>query len=245
MKRFLATTGGKICVACLAFLLLAGMGFGGWLWWEYEQRPRFRDVTIELGQQLPDISAFLTEDANPQKAQMTTPQEQIDLSCTGEQTLEFTHGAKKETVTLTIVDTTAPTVAFLDVTVDIDTVLTPEDFIAEIVDYSETTVSFVQSPSQPESYGNATVELVVTDAHGNKTTERRHIYYVWMYPTYQMELGQQVTKADLLLNPEKDDGLLDQAHLDEINAAPVGEYTVISTDGDQSNQCVITPPRWS
>ena len=42
------------------------------------------------------------------------------------------------------------------------------------------------------------------------------------------------------LNPEKDGDKLDQAALDEINQSPVGTYTVTSTDGNQTSQCVIT-----
>lgn len=239
MKKFLKSTGGIICIISLAVVLLAA-AYCGYHYYQYYQAPKFQNVTIEFGTQLPDISAFLTQHAKPEKVSMITPVSEIDLNHVGEQTIVFAQGKKEESVTLTIVDTTAPTATFHDVTADIDTPLTPEDFVSEIHDLSETTVAFSETLVHPKSYGDATVELVVTDAYGNQTTGQCFVYYVWMQKTFAMELGDTVEKADLLLNPEKDDALLDQAVLDEINASPVGTYTVTSTDGQQSSECVIT-----
>lgn len=240
MKRFLSSIGGKICVICLAVLLTAGLAFGGFVWWYMAQPPHIHDVTLELGQPLPETAAFVNEGEDPQQAALNTPAEQIELTKVGEQTLEFTYGWRTETAVLKVVDTTAPTVTFRDVTVDIATQLKPEDFVTEVSDQSPTQVSFARELQMPESYGSATVDVVVTDSYGNQTAQRCNIFYVWMYPSFQMELGGQVTKADLLLNPERDDALVDQLLLDEINAGGVGEYTITSTDGDQENTCVVT-----
>ena len=239
MKTLLKRTWGKILLISLAVVLLAA-GFCGYHYYRYYQTPKFQNVTIELGAQLPDISVFLTQHAKPEKVMMVTPKEQINLSLVGQQTITFAQGKKTESITFTIVDTAAPTATFHDVTAGIDTPLTPEDFVSDVYDLSTTTVNFTTPLVQPRSYGDATVELVVTDAYGNQTIGQCFVYYVWMQKTFAMELGDTVEKADLLLNPEKDDALLDQAVLDEINAAPPGIYTVTSTDGTQSSQCKIT-----
>ncbi len=239
MKKFLGSIAGKITVISLAVLLLAAAGLGGYTYWHY-QLVKFHDVSMELGQELPELSAFVTEDAILEKVRLVTPKEQIDLTLVGDQTLTFAHGSKTESVTLTITDTTPPVLKLQDVTADIETPLTAEDFVKEVFDLSKTTVDFTTPLTPPESYGDATVELVATDAHGNKTTATAFVYYVWMHKTFAMEIGDTVEKADLLLNPEKDGDKLDQAVLDEINASPVGTYTVTSTDGNQSSQCVIT-----
>ncbi len=239
MKQFLKSIGGKICIICFAVLLVAGVGCG-YHYYQYYQKPKFQNVTMELGSQLPDISAFLSKDAKSEKARMVTPADQIDLMLVGEQALTFTHGRKTETVTLTIVDTTAPTAVFHDVTTDIDTPLSPEDFVSDVYDLTATTVDFAQPLVTPTSYGDAAVELVVKDANGNSITGKCFVYYVWMQKAFTLELGDTVEKEDLLLNPEKDSALLDQAVLDEINASPVGTYTVTSTDGNQSSTCIIT-----
>ena len=239
MKTFIKSKVGIICSICIVVLLLSA-GFCGYHYYRYYQLPKFQDVTIELGSGLPDISAFLTPHAKPNKVAMVTPAEQIDLNAVGQQTLIFTHGKKSESVTLNIVDTTPPTAIFHDVTADIDTPLTPEDFVSDIFDLSQTVVNFTAPLVHPKSYGDASVELVVTDAYGNQTIGQCFVYYVWMQKTFAMELGDTIEKSDLLLNPEKDDALLDQAVLDEINASPAGIYTVTSTDGNQNSQCVIT-----
>lgn len=239
MKKFLKSVPGIICIVVLALLLLGAAGLCGYTYWHY-QLVKFRDVTIELGQDLPEVTAFMTEDAIFEKVRMVTPADEVDLKKVGSQSVTLAHGSKMETVTLTIQDTTPPTAKFRDVTADIDTVLTPEDFVEEIFDLSETKVEFAQPFAAPDSYGDVSVELVVTDAYGNQYTGNACIYYVWMYKTYTLELGDTLEKADLLLNPEKDGDKLDQAVLDEINQSPVGTYTVTSTDGNQSSQCVVT-----
>lgn len=239
MKKFLKSTPGIICCIALSVLLLAAAGLCGYTYWHY-QLVKFHDVTIELGQPLPDISQFMTEDAMAEKVRLVTPADALDLKKVGNQLVTLAHGSKLETVTLTIQDTTPPTAKFRDVTADIDTVLTPEDFVEEVFDLSQTTVEFVKPLVAPDSYGDATVELVVTDAYGNKYQGSACIFYVWMYKTFTLELGDTLEKTDLLLNPEKDGDKLDQAALDEINQSPVGTYTVTSTDGNQTSQCVIT-----
>ena len=239
MKKFLKSVPGIICIVAAALLLLAAAGLCGYTYWHY-QLVKFRDVTIELGQELPDASAFMTEDAIAEKVRMVTPAEDLDLKKVGQQSILFSHGSKQETVTLTIQDTTPPTAKFRDVTADIDAVLTPEDFVEEVFDLSPLKVEFAKPLVAPDSYGDVSIELLVTDEYGNQYKGTACIYYVWMYKTYTLELGDTLEKADLLLNPEKDGDKLDQAVLDEINQSPVGIYTVTSTDGSQSSQCIVT-----
>ena len=239
MKNFLKSTPGKICIIALAVLLLAAAGLCGHTYWHY-QLVKFKNVTIELGEELPELSAFMTENAIAEKVRMVTPAEDLDLGTVGQKSITFAHGSKTETVTLTVQDTTPPTAKFQDVTADIGTVLKPEDFVIEVFDLSETTVEFAQPLTQPDSYGDVSVDLVVTDACGNQFAGSARICYVWMYKTYTLELGDTLEKADLLLSPEKDGDKLDQAVLDAINQSPVGTYTVTGTDGNQTSACIVT-----
>ena len=75
MKKFLSSIGGKICLICLAVLLTAGIGFGGFVWWYMAQPPHMQNVTIELGQPLPETAAFVIPEADPRKATLNTPAE--------------------------------------------------------------------------------------------------------------------------------------------------------------------------
>lgn len=306
MKKLIASVSGKICIALLALVLVAG-ALGIWLLC----RPKFQNVTIDLGSDLPSVEAFLTKSADPAKAKLVTPAEEVDLTAVGQQTLIFSYGKKEYTVfltirddmditkkfrnvtielgselpplesfltkaadpsqaamvtpgenidltkvgqqaltfrygdetrdvTLTIQDTVAPQVTFRDVITAIDRQPEADEFVAEISDLSPTTVSFVQTPQLPETYGNAQVEIRVTDAAGNSVVGQCNLQYTWMYEQLTLELGQPLEKSHLLLNPEKDSELIDQALLDEINAAPVGIYTISSTSMEQTCTCTIT-----
>ena len=236
---FLKTKGGKICVAVAAVVLAAVIGIACYNHWLYQQT-KFHGMTIELGDPLPEITEFLTEYANPKKAVLVTSADEIDLSLVGEQTLTFSHGKKVETVTLTIQDTTAPEVAFQDVSASIRDTLVPEAFVASVTELSEYTVSFVQEPQKPESYDGVTIVVQVTDAYGNTTSGECAVDYRWMMPEYTLELGKKLGKGVLLYHYEQDKALLDQAQLDKISNSPVGTYTITSASGDAVNECVIT-----
>lgn len=206
--------------------------------WYYEQ-PKFQSLTIELGQSIPEFTQFHTEHADPRLAKEVTALADIDASQTGIHTLTFRHGSKVENVTLTIQDTVLPTAVFHDINAVTGQELHPEDFVTDAYDLSGTTISFVDGAT-PTSYGDAAVEVAVTDANGNTITGICQVYYVWMIDSFTMELGSTVSKSDLLIDPVKDADLLDQAELDAINAGPAGTYTVTSSDGDRSCSCTIT-----
>ncbi len=205
--------------------------------WLYDQ-PKFHGVTIELGEEVPGIEAFLTQYADPERVSLVT--QDIDPTLVGEQVLTFRHISKEEQVILTIQDTTAPTATFNDLTAVLGQELKPEQFVSDVFDLAETTVAFAQTPAVPQNYGDYTVELLVSDANGNFITHSCHVFYVWMHENFTMELGDTAEPGDLLLDPEKDAALLDQSQMDELNASPVGTYTVTSVDGELSCSCVVT-----
>lgn len=239
MKRFVKTLGGKLCIVGLAVVLLTALGLCGYSYWHYQQ-PKFQGKTIELGQSMPPVSAFLTPIAEEKYVTLRTPVDQIDLTVPGEKQLLFTYAGREETVVLVVKDTTAPKAQFHDVTVDIHTQLKPEDFVTQITDQSPTTVTFLNPLDVQNGYGHVMVGLKVTDTSGNSVTGYAMAHYIWMVEKLKLELGQTVSKEDLLLNPERDGDTVDQKLLDQINAAPAGTYTVTSTVGDQTATCVIT-----
>ncbi len=239
-EKTMISSGKKIMIAIIATMVVLILFFGGWMWWRVKNTVYFQDVTVELGEQLPELAAFIREGKKPIKPQMVTPAADIDLTKTGEQTLEFATIAGSQTVKLFIVDTTAPKVIFRDSFANWDDKLEPADFIQEITDLSTTTVAFVEEPVRSETSSEATVKLVVTDAHGNETKGECIVSFTWMYREITLELGKPLTKDLLLVNPEQDSALLDQAELDKIDTLVEGTHTIVSTKGDRSCQCVIT-----
>lgn len=227
-----------LCAVLAVVLAVALGGIGGYTYWEYQQ-PRFRDVTMELGQPLPGIETFMTEFADPGQAQMVTLREELDLSGVGQQPVTFRCGSKEETVTLTIQDTTAPVVTFRDAVLLPGKDPKPEDLVAAVTDASEVTVSFVSEPAAPERYGKAQAEVLVMDASGNTVTGQSSIIWGWLPESYTLELGQTLLAGDLLWSGEPDESLVDQAWLDTINTSGVGDYVIESTNGELSCQCVV------
>lgn len=236
MTAFLKTVPGKLLAITLSVILLAALGLCGYTGWHYMQ-PKFQNVTIELGEEMPGTEAFLTAFARKDKAQLLS--EAPELSAAGVFPIEFGYGSKNHTVNLTVVDTVAPTVQFQSVTADIDADLKPEDFITDISDLAETTVSFAVPYKKPADFGTHQVEVVVTDASGNETSGNCTVKYVWIREQLLVELGNPITKEDILLNPGRDGDLIDQKQLDKINKSGVGTYTVTVT-GDRVGSCSVS-----
>ncbi len=230
MKKFLKTVWGKLCIGAAALLLLAAILLCGYTLWHYNL-PKFKDASAELGEGLPPIESFLTEHAKKENARFVN-ESQLTLTSVGDYSVTLSHNGKVETVTLTVKDTAAPKVKFKDVTADIDETLRAEDFIEEASDFSEVTVSFVTEPKK----GDTSVTVRVTDASNNAVEQVCTVNYYLMPHSFELELGDNVTKEDLLYDPEKYGELIDAAVLDMINTSPVGTYTV--TAGDST--CTVT-----
>ncbi len=228
-----------LVTVCVLLLLAAG-SFGGYEYWLYQQ-VKFQDVTIELGTESISISQFLTEYARAEKVSVVTDLSEIDIGKVGQYSLTFRHGRQEQTVTLTVQDTTAPTADFAtEVTMQVDQTLQAEDLVENIQDYSETQVYFEESPVIPEDYADQSVTVVVEDACGNKIQQTCLVSYQWMIPSCTLELGEALTAQMLLLDPEKDAALLDQAVLDAFSASPVGVYEVTTDTGAKSDTCTVT-----
>ncbi len=237
MKAFLKSVPGKICLAVLGLVLLAALCLCGYTSW-YHLQPKLQDVTIELGEDMPPVEVFLTPYA--QRQQATLLSEVPEISAPGVFPLRFSYAGKEKTATLTVADTTAPKVTFQDVTQDIDTPLTPESFVAEVSDLSETTISFAAPFVLPGAFGSYPVELVVTDTSGNQTAGKCTVHFVWIRETLTLELGQTLTAASILLNPDRDSSMLNQQEIDRINQSGVGAYTLTATDGTRTGSCTVT-----
>ncbi len=239
MKRFFRGAEGILCIV-LAVLLLGGLMGAGFVIYQMEQLPAFRDVTMELGGNLPVIGQFLTEFGDPEQAVLVTPADQIDLTRAGQQKLTFRQNGKEETVTLTIRDTTAPVVEFRDLTLALGTVPQPEDFVASVHDHGQVTVSFQETPEIPETFGTVTAKVLVTDDSGNAVVGMCTIHYAWLRGEVVMELGDTLEISDLLLRPEDAALFTDQAAVDRINAAGLGTYLITGVNGSQTCQCTVT-----
>lgn len=236
MKTFLKSIWGKITLFLLAAILLAGIGAG--LWWY--RLPKFRDVTIELGSEMPQLQAFLTDKAVAEWASLETDPTQLDLAKVGTHSLKMSHLNREETVKLNIVDTVAPKVVFRNVYVTVDDEITADMFVESWEDLAPVTVTFDSEPDERNGYNDQTVTVAVTDESGNKTTGECIISYTWLKESIKVELGTVITVQDVLLNPEKGTALVDASAIDQLNASPAGVYTITSVDGGKTCTCQVT-----
>lgn len=223
---FIRFAGFLLTVAAFAGLL---PGCGG--------RAKFQDATHELGTGGLTVEVFLKEGIKPGKAFFVTDMKRLDLTVPGTHEVTLSYGGREETVKLTIQDTLAPQVSFVEErTLRAGDVLRPEDFVELATDRAKTTISFAQEPVIPEDYSDITVEVVVRDANGNETRGTSRVSFQWMQEELTWEYGPKITKGDILVNPALDGDKLDQAELDRINESGVGSYTL----DIQGAECTIT-----
>lgn len=198
-------------------------------------------MTVELGTESVAIEDFFTQYAKKEKAAFITKLTAEDMAVAGDHPVTLRHGRQEETVVLHIVDTTAPVAEFLTHRTEASGYAPiPEDFVVSVSDLSQTTLSFTEEPQIPEDYQDLELTVVVTDAHGNATQQQCVVTYTWMYEAVTLELGEALTAAHILMEPEKDAALLKQEELDAISAAGVGSYTISCTSGGHTTQCAVT-----
>lgn len=228
----------KILVTIVVLLLVCIAGLLG-LWWY--QQPKFRNLTIELGTDTVGISDFMTRYAWGRMAAFVSDPGQVDLNRVGVTDIVLRHGRKQEQVRLIVRDTTAPTASIpARQSVPVNVPLEAASLVSDVKDLSKTRVYFPNAPQLTPGYGDQVVTIVVEDACGNRVSGTCQLSFLWMKQEYPLELGETLCKEDLLLDPETDGDLLDQAALDAVNHSPVGEYMVFSTTGVQNNTCVVT-----
>lgn len=219
--------------------VVAAIALGIFLLWR-GSRPYFLDVMVELGDPMPALSQFTTKYADADRVEMVTPSASVQLDKVGVYPITLRCGRREETVTLTVRDTTKPVVIAKNVTVAPGSAVAIEDFIQEIRDHSETTVSFLREPKTLDVYGEVPVTISVQDAYRNETIVECKVEYTWLKSEYRMEMGHVLTKEDLLLVEDVDEAVLEQAALDHITWFGVGTYEVGGDWNNETRVCTVT-----
>lgn len=237
MKRSFLTA--LICLSALVLTVLAV--FAGVALYKTQTEPVFKDVTVELGTETIGIEDFLLNPARKSGVAFVSDVRLIDLGQVGTTPITLRRGKTVQTVNLTVQDTTAPKVEFLSTyTVALDATPAPEDFIVALSDLSPVTTTFTTAPVAAEDHSDQTVEILVTDRYGNATTGSCVLRFDWIHPEVVLELGQELTKERILLDPEKDGELISQEAINEINTGGIGKYSLTVQSGNSSRTCSIT-----
>lgn len=239
MRKFLKSKAGKWCIAIAAVVLLAGAALGSQQYWLYQQ-PKFQDVTIELGTTALGIDQFTTAYADLGKCRFVSDVSTLDIGKPGTYPLVLGHGDQEQAVSLIVQDTTAPEVVFISQRNELSNYIPkPEDFVESYSDLSDVTISFAV-PANITDLRDRSFTVIVADAYGNVTEQRCHLTYSWLKDSFQLEYGTTITAEDLVLRPETDGYLIDQAVIDALNRVNIGTYTARSTSGGTTRTCTVT-----
>lgn len=206
----------------------------------YAKQPKFQSLTVELGTESVSLQDFLTQYGKAGKASFVSDPSVIDLNRVGSYELTLQHGTKQETVTLTVCDTTAPEASFSERYCIADyTIPDAQTLVSEIRDEDTVSIFYDVQPVIPMDYADMTVRVVVEDASGNRTTGESILSFRWLREEYNLELGQILTKEQLLFNPLRDQELVDQGMLDFINESGEGTYIVTGKVGQLEQTCTV------
>ncbi len=132
------------------------------------------ELTMEAGGALPQAGDFFETDTD---AVFLTDLQTLSAHVPGTYAVELQAGEKTYSSTLRIVDTVAPRAQAVDLTVTAQSDLEAEDFVTEIVDATEVTVTFVTAPDWNIS-GTQNIAVLLTDAAGNTATVEATLTYV-------------------------------------------------------------------
>lgn len=209
-------------------------------------RPKFKDLTIELGTNTVRVSDFLIKKSDAKDAKVKTDLSQIDFTQVAEYEIELTYKGKAKKVKLKIVDTTAPVVVFKNVIAYEDYQIDANDFIEEKEDLSEMKV-YASEVGNLNEFKDYEIEITVEDEYGNKTSEMRILTITWLRDLVYIELGNPFSKADVIVNMEKDADKISDEEISKVDPSKVGEYQLKATyEGKEYQTKVIiqdtTPP---
>lgn len=223
-------------------LLLALVGWMSYTVWCDSQQV-FHDVTIELGSSANlSIQDFLTPLGNPSRASFVTDPTSIDLSRTGRSSLTLKHGTQRKVVNLIVVDTTPPAAEFLpEYTVSVaDSLPQAGALVTKSEDFSPVRAYYEDSPEIPDDYSDVQVTVIVEDTAGNQTSGQCLLHFTgWLKESCTLELGQPLNPELLLINPEKDEDLLNQEELQAVSRT-LGQHTITVKTASVSADCTIT-----
>ena len=193
--------------------------------------PFKKEINVEIGSKQVTISDFFDR-KNIKNSEIVTDLDTIDFNKPGDYNIEIKHGKKIYKSVMHLVDTTAPKVVFKDVEAFTDYEFNPRDFIESIDELTDVTVEALEEP-KIDKIGNYKVTIVVKDSSNNETREERTLFIGFMEATHHLELGNKLTKEDILYDIDYKE-YISQKDLDYINKQGIGEYEISATIDDKT-----------
>ena len=204
--------------------------------------PVYAAVTVEVGSTTIPTEQFIKEGKT---ATLLSDISGISLDQPGEHQLEFAYKTYKEKhsfCTLKVVDTTPPTATPVEQTIYNDETLTPEDFVTDVVDATETEISFYQTPAFTQ-VGQQDVVIRLTDTSGNSNliVSKLTVVADTTAPVFSkmekltVNIGQSVSyRKDITVTDDRDGALTFTIDASNVNLEKEGTYHIIYEAMDKS-----------
>jgi len=125
-----------------------------------------RNITLEAGADTPEFSHFIKDEET--EGEIITDLSKINMSEPGNYRIKIKIGALSFHSKLRIQDTIPPTGRISDLDIPFGKTVEAKDFVTEISDVTQVTVSFLEEPDF-DSIGEQDVSIVLEDAGKNKT----------------------------------------------------------------------------
>lgn len=175
----------KITILLTTLLCIAAIIIGIFSYQYFMTKVR-KSVTLEAGTQLSDAREFLIN--KDEDASFETDLSTLDLNTPGAYPLQIRTGGKIYTVTLNIVDTTAPAADVVNQAAPVGDELKPEAFLNNIKDATSVTVSYKTPPDFGKT-GEQPVTLVLTDTSSNRAELPASLTLIDIKKTVRIEAG--------------------------------------------------------
>lgn len=205
----------------LTGLLIAGLSVAGFFGYTFSKT--HSSITVEAGS-IVTAESFIR--GNVETIYFAEDCPAFDTRIPGRYVLKVTADGFTRNCVLNVEDTVAPAAKPVDILMSAGERYEAEDFVTEIQDVTQVSVSYQESPDF-ESYGQQEVKIVLQDAVGNETvvTSQLYIVKVKVNETYLWDVADGVPSADWFLVRDGDISYygsgLEFVRFDEVGVYPV------------------------
>ena len=203
------------------------------------------NVVMEVGNKIPDVKDFLLY--KHRNASFITDLKGIDVNKPGDYNIEIKVGFRAQSSRLKIVDTVPPQAEVVNLTVLKGDEPEAAEFISDIVDATEVTVTYRNVPDT-SSPGEKEVDIILTDGGGNITAKRALLTVLDIKNSITVEAGanRPITIDDFINNSGLDISFI--TDVTSINTATAGIHELlINVEGRELtgyiNVVDTTPPK--
>lgn len=209
-----------ILAVVIALVIVIAGGVGGWLYYDYSSRV-YTACVAEAGTEI--VAADFLKNTDKEAA-FTEDSEAVDIHVPGTYTVSVKSGMFTYHCEVTIEDTVAPTATGVDVYIQYNESVTPEQFVCDVVDETATTVSFEKEPDVKQ-YGKQYVTVLIEDLGGNTYSCQSLLVVRPTVEELTVEAGSEVPALEEFLLTENTTAQF-VTDMEEISTSSVQDYEI-------------------